>query len=64
LSIQPGSEPIGFVLIHGSELGAWVWERTVPLLTRPTIAVDLPGRGSRPAERRSVTLDDAVDAIT
>lgn len=54
---------IGFVLIHGAELGAWLWERTVPLLRRPTVAVDLPGRGSRPAAPRSVSFDDAVRSV-
>ncbi|MDP8970108.1 MAG: alpha/beta hydrolase [Actinomycetota bacterium] len=56
-------EPIGFVLIHGSELGAWVWDRLIPLLQRPTVAVDLPGRGSRPVAARSVSLEDAVQAV-
>jgi pimeloyl-ACP methyl ester carboxylesterase len=53
----------GFVLIHGAELGAWLWERIVPLLQRPTVAVDLPGRGSRPANPRSVSFDDAVRSV-
>lgn len=54
---------VGFVLIHGSELGAWLWERLVPLLRRPAPAVDLPGRGSRPADRRSLSLEDAVGSV-
>lgn len=54
---------IGFVLVHGAELGAWLWERLVPLLARPTVAVDLPGRGSRPADARSVRLQEAVRAV-
>jgi pimeloyl-ACP methyl ester carboxylesterase len=28
------------------------------------LAVDLPGRGSRPADRRSLSLEDAVDSVT
>jgi pimeloyl-ACP methyl ester carboxylesterase len=55
---------VGFVLIHGSQLGVWLWERLVPLLRRPALAVDLPGRGSRPADRRSLLLQDAVDSVT
>src|SRR5215217_3738282 len=54
---------VGFVLIHGSELGAWLWDRVVPLLRRPALAVDLPGRRSRPADRRSLSLDDAVGSV-
>jgi pimeloyl-ACP methyl ester carboxylesterase len=56
-------QDVGFVLIHGSELGAWQWERLVPLLRRPALAVDLPGRGARPADRRSLSLDDAVRSV-
>lgn len=54
---------LGFVLVHGSELGAWLWDRTLPLLPHAAVAVDLPGRGRRPAPPRSVTFDDAVAAI-
>jgi pimeloyl-ACP methyl ester carboxylesterase len=54
---------VGFVLLHGSELGAWQWDRLVPLLRRPALPVDLPGRGSRPADRRSLSLDDAVRSV-
>jgi pimeloyl-ACP methyl ester carboxylesterase len=53
----------GCVLIHGSELGAWLWERMVAELTSPALPVDLPGRGSRPADRRSLGLDDAVRSV-
>lgn len=54
---------IGFVLVHGAELGAWLWERVIPLLAHPAAAVDLPGRGTRPADARAVTFEDAVAAI-
>jgi hypothetical protein len=40
------SRDLGVVLIHGSTLGGWLWERVVPHLSCPSIAVDLPGRGS------------------
>jgi pimeloyl-ACP methyl ester carboxylesterase len=53
----------GLVLVHGSELGAWIWDEVVPLLRHPAIAVDLPGRGRRPARGRDVRLGDAVDAV-
>ena len=54
---------IGFVLVHGSELGSWLWERLTPLLAHPAVAVDLPGRSSRPAPARSVSIADAIEAI-
>ncbi len=53
----------GFVLIHGSELGAWVWEQVVAQLRSPALAVDLPGRGTRPADRRAIRLRDAVRSV-
>lgn len=54
---------VGLALLHGSELGAWIWDDVVPLLRHPALAVDLPGRGSRPADRRTLTLRDAVDSV-
>lgn len=51
------------VLIHGAGTGSWVWDRMAPLLTGPALAVDLPGRASVPADPRTVTLDDAVEAV-
>lgn len=54
---------VGIVLVHGAELGAWVWERVLPLLPRTAVALDLPGRGSRPARGRSVAVADGVAAI-
>jgi pimeloyl-ACP methyl ester carboxylesterase len=53
----------GLVLLHGSELGAWLWDDLLPSLSAPAVAVELPGRGSRPTRRRDVTLDDAVAAV-
>lgn len=46
----------GFVLVHGGEHGGWCWDRVVPLLEWPAIAVDLPGRGARPGDLSDGTL--------
>lgn len=51
------------VLLHGSELGSWIWQRVLPLLHAPAVAVDLPGRGAPPLERRRVTLASAVEHV-
>ncbi len=59
---QP-TDDVGFLLIHGSELGSWVWDRVVPELRRPSLAVDLPGRGRHPGDRSMVTVRDAVTSI-
>lgn len=52
-----------FVFVHGATHGAWCWERVIPLLSMRAVALDLPGRGSRPAPLDAVTLDDWVDAV-
>lgn len=53
----------GFVLVHGGFHGAWCWDPVRPLLARPSTAVDLPGRGSRPSDGSPVTVERCVDAV-
>jgi len=53
-----------FVLVHGAGCGANSYDRLLPHLDRPAIAVDLPGRGSRAdVDLASVRLDDCARAI-
>jgi pimeloyl-ACP methyl ester carboxylesterase len=52
-----------FVLVHGGYHGAWCWGRLLPLLGDPAIAVDLPGRGSRPAPFDEVTIEVAARSV-
>ena len=53
-----------FVLVHGAGCGANSWDRLLPFLDRPALAVDLPGRGRRAdVPLPSVTLDDCARAI-
>jgi pimeloyl-ACP methyl ester carboxylesterase len=53
-----------YVLVHGAGMGARCWDRLRPLLDAPSIAVDLPGRGSRSeASLLTLTLDDCAQAI-
>jgi pimeloyl-ACP methyl ester carboxylesterase len=51
------------VLVHGGFHTSQCWAPLVPLLDGPVIAVDLPGRGSHPADVDTVTLDDCVQAV-
>ena len=51
------------VLVHGGMHGSWCWNPVLPLLAAPHVAVDLPGRGRRPADLATVSLDDAVQAV-
>ena len=53
----------GIVLVHGGLHTAQCWQRVLPLLRSPTVAVDLPGRGSRTADLGTVTLADCVAAV-
>src|SRR5207248_2009902 len=39
------------------------WNPLLPYLDKPAVAVDLPGRGRRPANVADVTLDDCVAAV-
>jgi pimeloyl-ACP methyl ester carboxylesterase len=53
----------GIVLVHGSNLSAACWDPVVEHLDTPAVAVDLPGRGSRPTNILAVTLDACVEAV-
>ena len=58
----------GLVLIHGAFHTARCWEPTVAELRRlapdlPVLAVDLPGRGTAPADLRTVTIERCVDHV-
>ncbi len=55
--------PEAYVLIHGAHHGPWVWDPLLSHLRLPALAVDLPGRGARPADLRSLTLDDYAAAV-
>ena len=53
----------GVVLVHGGGATAQRWELVLPHLDLPAVAVDLPGRGRRPADVGKVTIEDAVAAV-
>jgi pimeloyl-ACP methyl ester carboxylesterase len=55
--------PDGIILVHGGLHTSACWEPLLPLLERPGRAVDLPGRGSRPADLSKVGLADCVAAV-
>jgi pimeloyl-ACP methyl ester carboxylesterase len=52
-----------FMLVHGGGLDSSCWELLVPFLDGLVFAVDLPGRGARPADLSTVTVADFVDAV-
>jgi pimeloyl-ACP methyl ester carboxylesterase len=53
----------GVILVHGGLHTSRCWEYLLPLLDVPARAVDLPGRGSRPADLSRVALADCVAAV-
>jgi len=53
----------GIILVHGGLHTSSCWAPLLPLLKGPARAVDLPGRGSRPADLQEVGLDDCVAAV-
>jgi pimeloyl-ACP methyl ester carboxylesterase len=54
---------VGVVLVHGGGFAASCWELVLPLLETPAVAIDLPGRGSRPADLAEVTVEDFAEAV-
>ena len=55
--------PDGIILVHGGGHTSACWEPMLTLLNLPVRAIDLPGRGSHPADIMQVGLDDCVDAV-
>ena len=51
-----------FVLVHGGGFWGSCWDRTLPHLEARAVAIDLPGRGTRPAELTDLRAQDWVHA--
>jgi pimeloyl-ACP methyl ester carboxylesterase len=51
------------VLVHGGGFDGRCWDLVRSHLAAPAIAVDLPGRGGRPADLEAVTFADCAAAV-
>lgn len=52
-----------YLLVHGGGSTARYWDRVLPHLDRPALAVDLPGRNDKPADLATLTIDDEVASV-
>lgn len=51
------------VFVHGGSTSSRQWDLVVERLAAPALALDVPGRGDRPADVETLTLSQALDSL-
>jgi len=57
------TSPTVIVLIHGGQVGAWVWDSVRTQLKGPSVAVNLPGHGGNGSSLKGLRVSQCVDAV-
>ena len=52
-----------FLLVHGGSSTARFWDRLLPYLDGPALAVDLPGRAGKVVDMMELTVDECVASV-
>jgi len=52
-----------YVFIHGGGSTARFWDRLLPLVEHPSLALDLPGRNGKPADFATLSVDVEVSSV-
>ena len=56
-------QAMSYVLVHGGGSAAGFWDRLVPFLDQPALAVNLPGRNGKPGDLATLSVDQEAASV-